>query len=515
MGLSNDLVSQFVKAVNADKTSSKETTVYGTIKISDGKTYVTLDGSTMDTPITSTADVKNGDRVTVMIKDHSAVVTGNLTTPSYNKNSEVNDGKGKTTKISELGIAVADKVSTDELNAAKADIKDLSAKNLEVREKLTAAEADIDNLEADNAEIKGTLTAHQGKFDNVDASIINVSGQLNAANAKIETLEATDADFRRVETDILDATHVKIDGKMVAKSAIIEALQTGKLEVTWANIDFANIDQAVMKQFYAASGMVEHVTMEDGTVTGYLIGVRIKGDLIEAGTLKVEQLFIRGTDGNYYPLSTDFKGLEGVEPIPEDSIHGSALVAESVTADKVRVSDLEAFRATIGGFMLKSNAIHSVGKDSVESSTRGSYLDSDGQFSIGDSLSYLKYYKLLNEDGTPVLDESGHPIYKLAISADSVVFTNSGRTADELEKLADHVKIGSYTDPDTGQTKPSVELEEEDDPDKLLMTNETIVLMDDNTEATKITKDGVEHRGWVWGTRANGNYGLIWKGANR
>lgn len=84
MKLPKKLVSEFVKVTNTN-TSTKtktETTVYGTI-VKDGEsTYAQLDGSEILTPVSSTTDTQDGDRVTILIKNHTATVTGNLTSPS-------------------------------------------------------------------------------------------------------------------------------------------------------------------------------------------------------------------------------------------------------------------------------------------------------------------------------------------------------------------------------------------------------------------------------------------------
>ena len=82
MGLSNDLLSQFAKVTKADKNTKVDTTRYGTIKVVGNSKYVQLDGSDLLTPVSVTADIKNGDRVTVEIKNHTAVVTGNMTSPA-------------------------------------------------------------------------------------------------------------------------------------------------------------------------------------------------------------------------------------------------------------------------------------------------------------------------------------------------------------------------------------------------------------------------------------------------
>lgn len=81
MRLSNDLITQFAKLTKTEK-QKRETTSYGTIVEDGGTTYVRLDGSSMLTPISTTVAMAPGERVTVMIKNHIAIVTGNITSPS-------------------------------------------------------------------------------------------------------------------------------------------------------------------------------------------------------------------------------------------------------------------------------------------------------------------------------------------------------------------------------------------------------------------------------------------------
>lgn len=82
MNLPIDLISQFAKITNDKKETKNESIVYGTIAYVNGKTHVVIDGSEISTPVVTTADVINGERVTVMIKNHTATVIGNLSSPS-------------------------------------------------------------------------------------------------------------------------------------------------------------------------------------------------------------------------------------------------------------------------------------------------------------------------------------------------------------------------------------------------------------------------------------------------
>lgn len=431
MSLSNDLISQFVKITKDDNEKQTETTVYGTIKISDGKQYVQIDGSTLYTPISSTTTAKDGDRVTVMIKDHSAVVTGNVSAPSARQESLDDVEKDLSNKIDEFGIIVADKVSTDQLDSVKADITELTAKNATITGKLEAAEADIDSLEADNVTIDNKLTAHEGKFDSIDATFVTVNGQITAANAKIETLEATDADFRTLESDYATFKTTTTDN-FTATNASISSLETNKLDattasVTYANIDFSNIGKAAIEEFFSKSGMISDLVVGEGTVTGKLVGVTIVGDLIEGGTVKADKLVILGEDGLYYKLNTNGSTVE-TEQTEYNSLNGSHILAQSITASKVNVDDLVAFDATIGGFKVTDNSIYSGVKESVGNTTRGIYLDNDGQVAFGDETNFVKFYK----------DEEGN--YKLAISAESMIFSATNKSVETaIEEVRDEV----------------------------------------------------------------------------
>jgi len=82
MNLPSELITEFVKVTKTTEKPKDETTVYGTIVEYSGSNYVQLDGSELLTPISTTADIVPGERVTVMIKNHTAMVTGNVTSPA-------------------------------------------------------------------------------------------------------------------------------------------------------------------------------------------------------------------------------------------------------------------------------------------------------------------------------------------------------------------------------------------------------------------------------------------------
>ena len=80
MDLSNNLVSQFVKITNDREkhTQQQQSKLFGTTVIYDGKQYVQIDGSDLLTPADSTVHIKDGERVTVSINNHTAIIDGNV-----------------------------------------------------------------------------------------------------------------------------------------------------------------------------------------------------------------------------------------------------------------------------------------------------------------------------------------------------------------------------------------------------------------------------------------------------
>lgn len=400
MALPSELISEFVKITKDDTPKKSETIVYGTIVESDGSKYVQLDGSELLTPISSTTNVADKERVTVMIKNHTAIVTGNITSPSA-RNVEVDE---VSKAVMDMKIIVADKVSTKELEAETARIDELIAGNVTITGKLEAAEADIKKLTAEDVTITGKLEANEAEIKDLKAENVTITGKLEAVEADIKNLDVEN------------------------------------LEAKYANIDFANIGEAAFKKIYADSGLIKDLVVGDGTITGELVGVTIKGDLIEGNTVVAEKLVVKGSDGLYYKLNTDGMSVEA-QQTEYNSLNGSVITAKSITATKISVDDLVAFDATIGGFNITSQSIYSGVKESVGNTTRGVYLDKEGQVAFGDSKNYLKYYK--DTDGT----------YKLAISANTISL-DSGKSLTDLENTVETLESNGIYDGTVPPTAP-------------------------------------------------------------
>ncbi len=446
MALSHELVSEFVKVTNDQPESSKESTMTGVIVERDGKTYVKLDGSPTTevsevlTPIAVTTSVKAGDRVKVTIANHTATVIGNLSSPSARNEDLESVGNDVlkiegdlTVRYAQIDTLVADDVVIKEqLTANNASIKNLEAEDVRVTGLLTAQNAEIENLKATSVTTEQLVAKYATieSLNAVDAKIYN----LDATYASIERLEASEADISTIKADYVNAAYVEAEvavlrhataNEFEADRALIDDLNAKKLsveeaEVNYANIDFANIKMAAIQKLFSDSGIIKDLVVDGQRITGELVGVTIKGDLVEAGTLKADRLVVKGSDGIFYKLNVEVGGISA-EKAPTDSLHGSVITTKSIVAEQIAVSDLVAFGATIGGFHITDHSLYSGAKNSATNTTRGIFLGDDGQIAFGDSNDYVKFYK----DGD---------LYKLDIAASSL---SLGASKKSVETIAD------------------------------------------------------------------------------
>lgn len=436
MALTSDLISQFVKVTKDKPETKKETTVYGTVVEKDGVKYVMLDGneeSGLLTPISSTVDAEENERVTVMIKDHTATITGNVSSPSARTDSVKEIGN----KITEVELLMADKVTTSQLDAANGRIDDLVSDNVLIKNELVASDARIDAIEADNVTINEKLTAHEASIDSLETTKLSAT-DADIKYATIDNLEATNVEVRDLKSDYGDFKVLATD-KLNANEAAINDLETNKLsaeeaDVKYAKIDFANIGEAAVEKFYAVSGIIKDLTLETGVVVKELVGVTISGDLIQGNTIKADKLVVRGEDGIYYKLNVDSLGetTASSDEKYQNGLDGSVIIAKSIAAEKISVSDLVAFGATIGGFNITENSIYSGVKSSIDNTTNGIYLDKTGQIVFGTQDNFVKFYKDIDNK------------WKLSISANSISLTANSST-EETYILKDSNSSVSYT----------------------------------------------------------------------
>ena len=200
MVLSEELVANFVKSTNDKKTTSSEATVYGTVKIEGDKKYVQIDGSSIKTPVNTTSDISDDDRVIVLIKNHEATIIGNVSSPSA-KNASVSDQYNSLQQqidalspesISELTQTVNNnknnitrlQESYDQANKAlgviNGTVSSINGKISSIEQSIGTAETNIFNLQTDVTNLQTDVTNLQTNVTNLQTSIKDINDRLTA-----------------------------------------------------------------------------------------------------------------------------------------------------------------------------------------------------------------------------------------------------------------------------------------------------------------------------------------------
>lgn len=475
MALSHEVISQFAKLVDNKPKKDEGVTVKGTYKIIGDIEYVQLDGSDVLTPVESTVEAKTGERVQVLIKDHFATVTGNISSPAARSKdvkdlADTVDEQGNTIQqmdntIIQQGnsiIQMNTSINQHETTINQHDTKinqqgdQIVSINNTIISQGNSIEANHNAIIAQGNEIdvmndtitshgnsitsmNNTIQQHGNKIDQNSNTISQQGNTINQQGNKITEIDNTvktqgntivaqgntiDAHGTQLTTHssqitILNSGFVIKDGVLTGLSeVVVNKLKSDTLDTGYAKIDFANIKMAAVQKLFTESGIIKDLVVQEGAITGELVGVTLKGDLIEAGTLVADKLVIKGSDGLYYKLNTTGETVEAEQTI-ENSLNGSVITAKSITASKIQVTDLVAFGATIGGFDISDDSIHSHLKPDLDSPNNGLFLGSDGQMALGNDRNHIKYYKDENDN------------YILDVRLDKLYLGASQQTADQ------------------------------------------------------------------------------------
>lgn len=307
--LTRDVLKDFADIVIDESNKDEEVTAYGTTVESDGVDYVKLDGSSLLTPITTTTDIKPGERVLVLIKNHQAVIIGNSSNPSAGS-QELNNLK-------------------ETVNLDKATIKDLVANNVTINDSLKANSARIDSLEATNVEINGKLTADRADITRLDTEKLNAD-EADIRYAKVDELRATSADVVKLNADYAkfkDASVKRLD----ANEASIKDLDAKKLSAEAADIKYLTIDNAKATYLQAGDFTAYKATVEN------LLAAKANIKDLEAEYLKASQI-----EANYAKISALDAVTANIKTLNTDLAN-----VEKLVANKAEISDLNAANAKI------------------------------------------------------------------------------------------------------------------------------------------------------------------------
>lgn len=332
MGLSDELISQFVKITNDTKKTKGETTVYGEIVEYNGSKYVRLDGSELLTPIATTTNVAPGERVTVMIKNHTATVTGNVSSPS----ARVVDIEDQADAITELEIAIAKKVDTEQLIAEQARIDSLVAENVTIKQKLAASDAVIEDLEAGNITVTEQLVANAADIEELKTKKLDADVAV-LKYAEITDLQATDATLHNLESTYAEFTKASAE-RFEAIEADIEDLNALNIKATYATIAQLNVERGRITALESEVSDID--TLIFGSATGNVIQTSFANAVIaQLGEAQIKSAMIESVSAS--KLSAGEVNTNKVSLVSED---GKLVISD----ETLQISDGTRVRVQIG-----------------------------------------------------------------------------------------------------------------------------------------------------------------------
>ena len=573
--LSTALVNQFAEKVkNNTVVSQGPTTLKATVRVVDGQLYAVLDGSDILTPVKTTTAAADGDRVEVRIYNHQATITGNLTDNSVGEktaqsivegamnnftitNSNFIDGtisgsifQNGTITEAQISNSTYDKLVGDSFKAVMAEIGDLDVDTATI-EKLLAEIAKIENLTAEQLKA-ATAYIEELETKSITADDIEAStgyiGDLTSKNITTENIESAtgyigELESKNVTTENIQAATGYI-GELESKEITADKIAAGiikteSLDTDYAQIDFANVETANIEQAWIEQLMVQgKIIAQSGTIY-YLDAVHINADNITAGTMKADRLLLSGENGLFYEINATVNGVTATELSQEEyqnQLHGDKIIAQTITADKINVADLEALHATIGGWFIKSDSIYSGSKDEYEKAdTVGTYLGADGHLDIGSDTEYVRFDPTTGElhiSSKNITLQSVDLVGKIdeltnQITANSTKITQTGNMVEiGFEEIGDRL---NSSDKDWGELRSYIrfvdghmELGRVSNEFKAVLTNSELSFEDRgqkvsyiNNQAMHITRaevtDYLGINNWKWKQRRNGNLGLKWR----
>lgn len=483
MALSNDVVTQFAKLLDNNDNKDEGTVVKGTYKKINNVEYVQIDGSDVLTPVETAVDAEDNERVQVLIKDHYAVVTANITSPAARSKSVADlkdevDELGNTVQMMDNTIVAQgnsiilmenninqqgntinqhdniiheqnDRIlslnntviaqgnaieATNNSVVAQGNVIDSMnntvtehGNNLNLLNNTVVAQGNRITQNYNTIVQQGNTITQQGNTINQQNNVITEldntvrsQGNVIVAQGNVIDAQGNQLTLHNSEITILNSAFVIQNGVLTGLSQII----LNELDADYAQIDFANINTASIKNLYATSGIIQNIQTQiiegkEVYVSGDLMAVNISGSLVKAGTIVADRLVFRDENGLFKALNANGE-INDVDQDETNSLMGNVIAAHSITADKMLVNDLSAFNATIGGFNIGQSNIHSTGKDTINSPDPGIFLASDGQMVIGDNHNHIKFYK----------DQDSNE-YKLDVRLDKLYLGTSQQTADQ------------------------------------------------------------------------------------
>ena len=286
MSLSSDLASQFAKVTNDSSRNTNGTKLYGTITMLGEVPHVKLDGTEELTPVSRTVEVAEGDRVEVMIANHSATVTGNLTDPSIgimragNLESKITQTAEQIQlQVSDLEKKLDSKI-TQTATEIRSEVSDLDGR---FSENIATVENGIRNDMANSlASMSDTLTGLSNDLTGLGEDLTGLEESTNSSistiNASIESITLNVSNLDSKITQTAAEIRSEVSAEVTDLNATIANTETGirdTISVEVASLDSkitqtaTSIQTDVSAKFETVDGEIEKFSTFKQTVEGF------------------------------------------------------------------------------------------------------------------------------------------------------------------------------------------------------------------------------------------------------
>lgn len=333
MNLQTELIKEFAEVVHdvsGNKQRLSDNIVYGTLSKEGAHNYVKIDGSDLLTPVVVAASADSGDRVGVIIKNHTAIAGFNFSSPSVNTRTMENLVSTVNGKF--------DRIDATYITAEKANLTFATIQSLE------AVDGKFDNLDTKFLTVESAKLQYATveKLNATDAKVGSISGDFaNFKNGEFSTLKAKQASFESATTENFKATNAKVDNLEST------SLKASEAEIKYATIESLNATNAKVKNLDATTLKAEDAKLTYATIESLNA---LKGDVadLNVGSLTARVATIEGA----YISKTETKQLlAGYADIKLANVAagtiGSALIGDGAITD-AKIASVSANKLTAG-----------------------------------------------------------------------------------------------------------------------------------------------------------------------
>ena len=343
MGIDRSILSEFIKVTN-DKNESKQVQLYGTVVTKGNSKCVKIDGSKIITPVRSTTDIKDDERVMVTIKDHMATITGNMSNPSVG-NDRVELAEGKIDRF-------------DHLFAGNITAENIAAGSI-TSDKILAGSITTDKLMAE------CIISDKIASDTIE------SKHIKADAIESEHIKAGSIEAEHIKAGVIDADHIS-SGTITA-----DKIATGTITAGSGVIADGAIGNAQISKIDAAKIEAGTIDTSKVTVQGSNGHLRLKDNRLQVfdgiGNKAKERVSVGDVNGDGSKFGLRVRGADGETILlDEHGVTREGITDGSITNDKIS-SD-----ANIDGAKLNINSVISkINEDGTET-IQGTKIEVDG-----------------------------------------------------------------------------------------------------------------------------------------